>query len=84
MADGVRLCDLPVRVRADVQHVLGPPALRRRLLSLGLTPGSPLQILRRMPLGGPIELEVRGTLLALRRQDACAVRVRARTHREDR
>lgn len=44
---------------------------RRKLLSLGLTRGVELRIIRVAPLGCPIQIEVRGTSLALRKEEAC-------------
>lgn len=43
---------------------------RRRLLSLGITKGVTVEITRIAPLGCPVQIEVRGTALALRREDA--------------
>ncbi|MBA2657561.1 MAG: ferrous iron transport protein A [Tatlockia sp.] len=43
---------------------------RRRLLALGLTRGVELSILRIAPLGCPVQVEVRGTSLTLRKDEA--------------
>lgn len=43
---------------------------RRRLLSLGVTCGTELAIVRTAPLGCPIQIEVRGTALTLRKEEA--------------
>jgi ferrous iron transport protein A len=43
---------------------------RRRLLSLGITYGAELVVVRFAPLGCPIQVEVRGTSLALRKEEA--------------
>lgn len=43
---------------------------RRRLLSLGITRGVELLVLRIAPLGCPIQVEVRGTSLTLRKDEA--------------
>ena len=51
---------------------------RSRMLALGITPRSPVRVLRRMPMGGPIEIEVRGTRLALRLSDAGRITVTVR------
>lgn len=42
----------------------------RRLMSLGLTPGTGLHVVRRAPLGDPVEIRVRGYHLLLRRDEA--------------
>lgn len=44
---------------------------RRRLLSLGVTRGVELLVIRVAPLGCPVQVEVRGTSLALRKEEAC-------------
>lgn len=44
---------------------------RRRLLSLGITRGVEILVLRVAPLGCPVQVEVRGTSLALRIDEAC-------------
>jgi ferrous iron transport protein A len=43
---------------------------RRRLLSLGLTYGVEIKVIRVAPLGCPIQIEVRGTSLLLRKEEA--------------
>ncbi len=55
--------------------VLGSGAIRRRLLEMGLTPGIGVELLRRAPLGDPIELRVRGYLLSLRADQAALVQL---------
>ena len=50
--------------------------LRRRLLELGFVRGAPVTIVRRAPLGDPMELRVNGTDLALRQADLRGIRVR--------
>lgn len=43
---------------------------RQRLLSMGLTMGSVFHVLRKAPLGDPIHIEIRGSSLSLRKQEA--------------
>ncbi|MFI4962294.1 MAG: ferrous iron transport protein A [Legionellales bacterium] len=43
---------------------------RRRLLSLGITCGLEFSIVRVAPLGCPVQIEVRGTFLTLRKEEA--------------
>lgn len=47
---------------------------RRRLLSLGVTRGLDMCVLRIAPLGCPVQMEVRGVSLALRKEEACFLR----------
>lgn len=43
---------------------------RRKLLSLGVTCGAEFVIVRIAPLGCPVQIEVRGTSLTLRKEEA--------------
>ena len=52
----------------------------RRLLDLGLLPGTPVRALRHAPLGDPSVFELRGYRLCLRRSESSRVRLRARSH----
>jgi Fe2+ transport system protein FeoA len=52
----------------------GEPA-GRRLLDLGFTPGSRVRVVRRAPLGDPVEYELRGSRICLRRSEAERIRV---------
>lgn len=53
------------------------PATVDRLLDLGFLPGTPVQVIRRAPLGDPVTFEIRGYQLCLRKQDAQHVTVEA-------
>jgi ferrous iron transport protein A len=46
---------------------------KRKLLSMGLTPGIEFKVIRHAPLGDPVEIEVRGFKLSLRKQEADAL-----------
>jgi ferrous iron transport protein A len=48
---------------------------RKRLLAMGLTPGTEFTIVRCAPLGDPIEVRVRGFSLTLRKAEASVVLV---------
>lgn len=60
-----------------VTDVVGVDAVALRLLEMGLTPGAPVRVVGRAPLGDPLELEVRGYRLSLRRGEAARVSVAA-------
>lgn len=55
----------------------GGKAYRAKLLSMGVTPGTEFSIVRFAPLGDPIELEVRGYRLSLRKAESEIVMVEA-------
>ncbi|AFZ30503.1 FeoA family protein [Gloeocapsa sp. PCC 7428] len=50
-------------------------AYREKLLPMGLTPGTEFTVTRHAPLGDPIEIEVRGFHLSLRKDEADALRI---------
>lgn len=51
-----------------VKTVDGPFSVR--LLEMGITPGQTIQAIRKAPTGFPIEVQVRGYLISLRREEA--------------
>ena len=56
--------------RGLIAGVNCPPAVARRLMELGLIPGTAVEVVRRAPLGDPMEITVRGVHLSLRRSEA--------------
>lgn len=61
---------LPLGQTAKIEIVGGEGALRRRLLDMGLTPGTNIMVRKIAPMGDPIELHLRGYELTLRLDDA--------------
>jgi Fe2+ transport system protein FeoA len=47
----------------------------RHLLSLGLVPGTALKLVRRAPLGDPVEIHFRGSRVVLRPNEAMGLRL---------
>jgi Fe2+ transport system protein FeoA len=70
-----KLGRLPVGTRAIIRAVGCDRALSRRLLEMGLLPGTEVHIVRVAPLGDPIELDLRGYKLSIRRAEALAIDV---------
>jgi Fe2+ transport system protein FeoA len=56
--------------RARLVSLGGERAFRCRLMELGLLPGTTLHLVRRVDVGGVLELEVRGCRLTVRRGEA--------------
>jgi ferrous iron transport protein A len=52
-----------------------PHNVSQRLLDLGFVPGTRLKIVRRAPLGDPVEIEIRGSRLCFRRSQLRGLRV---------
>lgn len=61
--------------RVTITRVGGERSFRRRLLELGLLPGTSVEVLRVAPLGDPMELLVRGCYLSIRRGEAAELQV---------
>ena len=72
----VRTLDLvPLGTTAVVRGVRSPRAIARRLLELGLVPGTRVIITRVAPLGDPIVLRLRNYSLSIRRAEAAGIEV---------
>lgn len=48
---------------------------RQKLLAMGLTPGCEFQLTRIAPFGDPLEIQLRGFTLSLRKLDAKPLRI---------
>ncbi len=64
------LAKLQPGARAIVRKVSGAPELLRRLMELGFVPGTTVTLVRRAPMGDPIELRLRGTHFSIRNTEA--------------
>ncbi len=67
------LDSIPAGQQHHVTRVALAGVLGDRLVELGFTPGAPVQLLRRAPFGGPLQVQVRDFVLSLRRADAQAI-----------
>jgi ferrous iron transport protein A len=48
-------------------------AYRKRLLAMGLTPGTEFSVTRFAPMGDPVEIKLRGFSLTLRKDEAAVL-----------
>jgi Fe2+ transport system protein FeoA len=63
--------------RGTIENIAAStPSLRRRLLEMGLTRGTAVELIRVAPMGDPIEISVRGYRLSLRREEASSILIR--------
>lgn len=67
------LADVTLHTRVRLLRVGGERAFRRRLMELGLVPGTRVAVVNVAPLGDPLELSVRGCKLSIRRSEAAAM-----------
>jgi ferrous iron transport protein A len=66
----VSLKDCRPGQRLRVAEIGGERAFRRRLMELGFLPGTLVRFVRRVDVGGLVELEVRGSHIGLRGSEA--------------
>ena len=69
------LRDMPVGQSAKVVKIHGEGAVKRRIMDMGITKGIEIYVRKVAPLGDPIEVNVRGYELSLRKADAESVEV---------
>ncbi len=72
----ISLSDLNVGEKARIISVGSSGAARRRVMDMGLVPGSLIEVIRRAPMGDPIEFKVRGYMISLRKEEAKQIIVR--------
>lgn len=77
MSGGLTLDQIPVGGRARVLQVSGADEIATRLLEMGLTPAVEIRVLGTAPLGDPLEIELRGYRLSVRKSEARRVEVAA-------
>ena len=62
------------QIRVGTTAVLGAihaeRTFRRRLMEMGLLPGTPVRLMRRVAVGGLVELRIRGCSVSLRVKEA--------------
>ena len=65
------LKDLEIGQVATIKNLRsGDPEYRQRLIMLGLLPGTDIKIVRVAPLGDPMQVCVRSSMILMRRDDA--------------
>ena len=71
------LADLNPGDKAVIVTIAGSGGIRRRLLDMGATAGTLVEVERIAPLGDPIEVRIKGYHLSLRKEEAARIRVEA-------
>lgn len=71
----IPLSEMNVGQKGLVSQLIGQGEVYHRLLEMGLTQGTPVEVVRFAPLGDPIDIKVRGYHLSVRRQEAEVIRV---------
>ncbi len=71
----IPLSQLKVGQSGQVEEISGESVLSHRLLEMGITKGTELEVVRFAPMGDPIDIRVRGYHLSLRKKEAEVIRV---------
>lgn len=74
--DRPTLADLAIGAEGVVVAVDCPRAVARRLMEMGVLPGTSVAVVRVAPLGDPIEIGVRGCSISIRRREAAGIVLR--------
>ncbi len=69
------LAKLPIGSRGKVAWIDGTDEISCRLMEMGLTPGVELVVIGAAPLGDPLDLELRGYRLSVRKTEAARVEI---------
>lgn len=69
------LSDLEPGDKCKVTHVGGSGGERRRMMDMGIVRGSRIEVVRKAPMGDPVEFLLRGYNLTLRKEEAEVIRV---------
>jgi ferrous iron transport protein A len=64
------LNEIKINESVKVVNVLGEGLLKRRLLDMGITPGTIVTLKKKAPLGDPLQFYLRGYNLSLRQSEA--------------
>ena len=69
------LRNIPVGSTAKVVKIHGEGAVKRRIMDMGITKGVEIKVVKIAPLGDPMELNVRGYELSIRKNEAESIEV---------
>ncbi len=70
------LSELAMQQKAEIIAVKARGRQRRWLLDLGFVPGAEIKALRKSPLGDPAAYLIKGTVLALRKEETNLIEIR--------
>lgn len=76
--DMISLHDLPMNKAGIVEDLKCNGSLKRRLLDLGIVNGTIVTPILKSPSGDPTAFEIRGTLIALRKEDSAFIEIKMR------
>ena len=70
------LKELRIGESGTIEHMKVSGALKRRFMDMGITKGTEVKVIKIAPLGDPIEIEIRGYNLSVRKEDADNIEIK--------
>ena len=65
-----KLSEFQIGEQGIIKSVTGLGKTRKRLFDMGVTPGATVELVKKAPLGDPLEVHIRGYMLSLRKDEA--------------
>ena len=70
MNESKPLSALKVNEKAKVKRITGQGQIKRKLLDMGIIPGSSIEVTKLAPFGDPVDVKIKGYHLSLRKEEA--------------
>lgn len=71
------LAEIPIGEEAVVLAISDDSPVSKRLMEMGIVPGVSVRVIKSAPFGSPLEIQVRGYHLALRKSEAETIKVQS-------
>lgn len=71
----LKLDTISIGKQVSVEELSATELLRERMLALGLTKGARIEVVRKGPSGDPTVYNIRGAMIALRKEEASLITV---------
>lgn len=78
MVSGLPLSCIPIGARGIISSVMGDIRNRDRLMELGFTKDAEVMALHKSPAGDPTAYYIKGSVMALRKEDADNILIKFR------
>ena len=69
------LYDLKIDDQAKIKEIKCSEGIKRRMMDLGIVKGTPIKAILKSPSGNPKAYEVRGSVIAIRSEDARKIEI---------
>lgn len=70
------LASILIGQEATIVNITSNESMSQRLQEIGFIPGTPVRLVAKIPFGGSLAFDIRGSIVALRRADAACIEVK--------